>query len=304
MKVKKPLLFVGSSSEAKDNGIPQAFASALSDHARVIPWWDAPQFSAMETTIEALYQAANEYDFAVFVVTPDDKTRSRKKEHNSPRDNVIFELGLFLGTIGPSRILTTMQQGASIKLPSDLNGVTIPRFEFGDEYDLISSVNRACKSFVTRIDKLGRKKLDLLLARVWGFNSKSRKFEVQIASERLVRQQKILGERQICVAARIADHSVDFMDDGNVAFGNPRSIPSSVSSDLHLEVANEAFEEYDTKIESSKIESRLLLVPQDVEISNAKNFRQALEGGCYEMEAMSITSGSTVCPDCGTKAAL
>ncbi len=71
MKIKNPLLFLGSSTEAREQGIPQAFGTAVENAARVVPWWDAPQFSAMETTIDALYQAANEYDFAIFVLTPD-----------------------------------------------------------------------------------------------------------------------------------------------------------------------------------------------------------------------------------------
>ncbi len=216
----------------------------------------------------------------------------------------MFELAMFLGAIGPDRTMAVVQQGVNIKLPSDLSGVTIPRFDVGDEYDLISSANKACMTLLSKIKKHGRKKLDLLLARTWNFNSKARNFEVQVASERLVRQQKILGDRQLCIAARIANRAVDFLDDENVVIGQPRKIPEMVSEDLQLTVESDSFGEYDTKIASSKIESRMLLVPNDVDIKPANTFRRALAGGCYEMESMSVTSGNTICLKCGTKAAL
>jgi hypothetical protein len=258
----------------------------------------------METTIDALYQSANEYDFAIFVLTPDDVLQSRGVEFSCARDNVMFEFAMFLGAIGPDRTTAVVQQGTNVKIPSDLSGVTIPRFDVGDKYDLISTANEACKTMMMKIQKHGRKKLDLLLARTWKFNSKSRGFEVQIAAERLVRQQKILGDRQLCVAARIANREVDFMEDEKVTFGRLRKIPEMVSGDLHLSVESDMFNEYDTQIAPSKIESRMLLVPNDVDIKQAQTFRQALAGGCYEMESMSVESGNTICPKCGTKAAL
>jgi hypothetical protein len=60
------------------------------------------------------------------VATGDDKSRSRGKWEMSPRDNVVFELGLFMGRLGRDRTFYVFEKG--IKLPSDLLGVTLPQF--------------------------------------------------------------------------------------------------------------------------------------------------------------------------------
>jgi predicted nucleotide-binding protein len=46
---------------------------------------------------------SKETDFAAFVVTADDVTASRGRRKASPRDNVVFEIGLFMGAIGRER---------------------------------------------------------------------------------------------------------------------------------------------------------------------------------------------------------
>ncbi len=45
----------------------------------------------------------------------------------TPRDNVIFEFGLFLGRLGPSRAFVIQEK--EVKLPTDLLGITVPQFE-------------------------------------------------------------------------------------------------------------------------------------------------------------------------------
>jgi predicted nucleotide-binding protein len=98
----KPKVFVGSSSEAKD--VAKAFSKALKDVATMIPWWASPEFEAMETTLEGLIRACNFYDFGLFIMTPDDKVESRGEKQSSARDNVLFEMGLFLEPVMNFRV--------------------------------------------------------------------------------------------------------------------------------------------------------------------------------------------------------
>ena len=49
---------------------------------------------------------------------------SGDKSADAPRDNVLFELGLFMGRLGRSRTFVAYNKDAGLKLPSDLAGVT------------------------------------------------------------------------------------------------------------------------------------------------------------------------------------
>ncbi|MBQ9789905.1 MAG: nucleotide-binding protein [Lentisphaeria bacterium] len=119
MPNSKPRIFIGSSSEGLH--IAQQLSKKLNVFDTKL--WDKDVFNPSEYNIEALVNQAQSSDFAILVLTPDDWTRSRGKGKNAPRDNVIFELGLFMGTIGRERtyLLTNSNE---IKIPSDLDGIT------------------------------------------------------------------------------------------------------------------------------------------------------------------------------------
>lgn len=86
--------------------------------------WDQGIFELSQTTIESLTKAVNESDFGVFVFSPDDITKMRGAEHNSIRDNVIFEFGLFTGRLGRDRVFFVRPDGSDLHLPTDLLGIT------------------------------------------------------------------------------------------------------------------------------------------------------------------------------------
>ncbi len=85
--------------------------------------WTEGVFQASSTAIESLVKAAKEADFAALVLTADDITVSRHKSKPSPRDNVIFELGLFIGALGRERVFILKPRGVDVRIPSDLLGV-------------------------------------------------------------------------------------------------------------------------------------------------------------------------------------
>lgn len=121
----KPSIFVGSSSESLD--IPRAIQLQLRDVANVTLWTDLD--TPGKYTLEALINAAERFDFAVFVFAPDDDVRSRGVRGKMVRDNVIFELGLFMGRLGRSRTFILEQTNAGLKTISDLVGLTVVFFD-------------------------------------------------------------------------------------------------------------------------------------------------------------------------------
>src|SRR5262245_23212386 len=126
MSKARPLVFVGSSSEKSE--VPEVIVTLLRDVADVHTWKMSDSFKPTSSTLAGLLHAAQRYHFGIFVLTPDDKTISRGSLQYSARDNVLFELGLFLGTLGPERTFAIMEQKKGMKVPSDLLGIHIDRF--------------------------------------------------------------------------------------------------------------------------------------------------------------------------------
>ena len=125
----KPRIFVGSSG--KQTKLLQALTRGLEDIAHVVPW--TTSFNPGTTTLERLLELTHEVDFAVFAFAQDDWTTSgssvsppMETGQASPRDNVVFEAGLFGGTLGMRRTFILHANGA--KLPSDLLGLTCIRY--------------------------------------------------------------------------------------------------------------------------------------------------------------------------------
>ena len=125
----KPRIFLGSSG--KQAKLLQALTRGLEDVAHVEPW--TTSFSPGTTTLERLLELTREVDFAAFVFARDDWTTASAPASDpsesgqaSPRDNVVFEAGLFGAALGMRRTFILHASGA--KLPSDLLGLTCVRY--------------------------------------------------------------------------------------------------------------------------------------------------------------------------------
>jgi len=125
----KPRIFLGSSG--KQEKLLQALTRGLEDVAHVEPW--TTSFNPGTTTLERLLELAHEVDFAAFVFAQDDWTTNSPlasplpgSGQASPRDNVVFEAGLFGGALGMRRTFILHASGS--KLPSDLLGLTCVRY--------------------------------------------------------------------------------------------------------------------------------------------------------------------------------
>lgn len=150
-----PVVFIGSSLESL------AVAKALKADIKgpgvsTRLWKDRGVFRPSQTTIEAIAAAADGSDFAVLVLGPEDLTTSRGKRKLAPRDNVILELGWFMGAIGRERTYAIKPQSADLKLPSDLLGLTLLNYD-SSKSDLRRALHDACADIRDCIAKLGVK---------------------------------------------------------------------------------------------------------------------------------------------------
>ena len=122
----KPRIFLGSSG--KQAKLVQALSRGLGEVAFVEPWTSV--FNPGISTLDRLVELTHEVDFAAFVFAEDDWTSNPSDETTqgqaSPRDNVVFEAGLFGGALGMRRTFILHAKGA--KLPTDLLGMTAVRY--------------------------------------------------------------------------------------------------------------------------------------------------------------------------------
>lgn len=146
MKSFKPRIFVGSSKEGI--AIARQVKKELSRVADCEIWEN--QFELGNSALEDLVKNLSLYDFGVLVATGDDSTRSRKIQKLAPRDNIIFEFGLFVGRLGREKTFLMAESG--IKIPSDLSGITLPFFS-GAKVKQKKQIFECCKKIKAHIKR-------------------------------------------------------------------------------------------------------------------------------------------------------
>lgn len=149
---EKPFVFIGSSAEGLESA---KGVQANLEYSCECQIWSQGLFGLSTGTMETLVKSLDEFDFAILMLTEDDITISRNKEQGSPRDNVIFELGLFIGGLGLERTFIVIDRKAKLKLPSDLAGITPATFEPPVKGTIQSAMGTACLKIEQAIKKLG-----------------------------------------------------------------------------------------------------------------------------------------------------
>jgi len=149
--MNKPRIFIGSSG--KQMKLLEALTQGLGDIAEVEPWTTV--FNPGVSTLERLVELTREVDFAAFVFGQDDwtavNTHASPTDNSgqaSPRDNVVFEAGLFGGVLGMRRTFILHANGA--KLPTDLLGLSSIRYESSTE--TIAEIEAICQKIRNAIE--------------------------------------------------------------------------------------------------------------------------------------------------------
>lgn len=141
----RPKIFIGSSSAGYEYATK--VKDFLSEKNDCYLWKDPGVWEPNRSTFDNLLRMASYFDFGVFVATADDLTLVKEQLVIEPRDNVILEMALFLGSMGKDKSFLLVEEG--IKLPSDFEGIYMPRFKTGDD----KSIKSACDEYQFKISE-------------------------------------------------------------------------------------------------------------------------------------------------------
>lgn len=138
----KKRLFIGSSSE--ELKLANVAKNILENDFEVIVWnetiWDTAVFRINQNFLSDLLKASLKFDFGLLLGTSDDKVSYRGVDVLQPRDNILFELGLFIGRLGISKCAFVVEK--DLKILSDLQGITLTRFERNSHDEFVNAINQ------------------------------------------------------------------------------------------------------------------------------------------------------------------
>ncbi|WP_031342456.1 TIR domain-containing protein [Novosphingobium lindaniclasticum] len=135
--------------------IARIIANAFEYDPFAVEIWNEGCFKVSNYTLQDLEGAVDNSDFAIAIAHADDVTESRDEQWPAPRDNVIFELGLFMGRLGRARAILMEPRDQDIKLPSDLSGITTIPYRFAKGGENQRLMGPACNKLRDHINSLG-----------------------------------------------------------------------------------------------------------------------------------------------------
>lgn len=141
----KPKIFIGSSTAGYP--IAEKVKTYLSKIGDCFLWQEPDVWETNRSTFDNLIRMSNYFDFGVFVATADDLTLTNDKLVIEPRDNVILEMSLFLGSMGHNKSFLLVEDG--VKLPSDFSGIYMPRFDKTKD----ETIEAACSAYISKIEE-------------------------------------------------------------------------------------------------------------------------------------------------------
>ncbi len=160
-----PSVFIGCSSPALP--LARSIKAALGTAVRAYVWDEdevkrnADSSFTPGAVMANLFQKARLFDFALMILRPDD-IRAGTDEQNQPitvdvpRDNVIFELGLFMGAIGGRNALAVVSDSAgSLQLPSDMFGFDRLNLAGEDEASVQAAAPDILLKIMTSYESIG-----------------------------------------------------------------------------------------------------------------------------------------------------
>lgn len=159
-----PKIFIGSSTESLH--IAKAVQENLEYDAEVTIW-SQNCFQLSTYALDSLLEVLNKVDFGIFILGPDDIVLLRGKEYKTPRDNIILELGLFIGRLGKAKTFFIHPRDIDdLHLPTDLLGLTPALFDNNrQDRNLSAALGPACNKITSAMRRFneGQKETEIEL---------------------------------------------------------------------------------------------------------------------------------------------
>jgi predicted nucleotide-binding protein len=152
----KPKAFIMSSAEGLD--VANEIQHGLQRETLPTVWTNGV-FWASSYPLESLEKAIEDSDFGIAIAKFEDIVQSRGATNPAMRDNVVFELGMFIGRLGRHRTVLVHPNIAGLVLPSDLKGITTLSYIQPTKPDeLRPRVAPVCTDIIEIIKRLGVRK--------------------------------------------------------------------------------------------------------------------------------------------------
>lgn len=141
--------FLSSSSEQLP--IAKALEANITEEGFEPTIWSRGVHSPSQYNLEALLKVASFSDFAIFIFAPDDEATMRGEKFSVVRDNVLFELGLFIGILGRDHCFIVQSSEPSMRWPSDLHGITAVKYQPRSDGNLSRAVGPVLTTIVNYV---------------------------------------------------------------------------------------------------------------------------------------------------------
>ena len=125
-ELAKIRIFIGSSSEARN--IVNKLSVILGREGFSVKIWNHETFHSNDNYFESIKREMILADYSIFVVNPDDEIVKRGERIYATRDNVLLEIGMFIGFMSIKKVfclrIIDNRNGVAkeVILPSDLSG--------------------------------------------------------------------------------------------------------------------------------------------------------------------------------------
>ncbi len=147
-----PKIFIASSSESlKWADAVQRFFSNRKLYATV---WNQGAFPPSNYPLKSLLETINNFDFGVFIFSFDDFLEKRGKSCFAVRDNLLFELGLFIAHLGIEHNFIFIPDNVTeFHWPSDLGNLTIGKYQ-ANNANTDAGIGAACTEVLMQIERI------------------------------------------------------------------------------------------------------------------------------------------------------
>ena len=142
-------------SSTEGLGTAAAVKAGLTRLGHEVRVWNELVFLPGQILVNALIDSVPSFDAAVLVMTPDCSLTHRGEVFDAPGDNLVLELGICLGALGPERTFVLAPADQNFRMPSDIRGLLYTSYNAAVK-NRKASVQSACDAIAAAIPEGNR----------------------------------------------------------------------------------------------------------------------------------------------------